>query len=215
MAFQQLSGINAVIFYTVDIFEMSGSTIDSNLATIIVGGVNFASSIGATILIDRLGRKVLLLLSESFMLFCLLVLGTFFYMQKVSPDGVKDYGWIPLASFILFVIAFSFGFASIPWLMMGEIFPARIRGSAAALSTAFNWSCTFIVTKSFPEFVSAFGGHTAFWTFAAVCFVGLFFIYFCVPETRGKSLEEIESILGIQQPSRRISATAKPLAGGM
>lgn len=99
--------------------------------------------------------------------------------------------------------------------MMGEVFPGRIRGSAAAFATAFNWSCTFIVTKSFPEFVGYFGGHYAFLFFAVICSIGFFFIIFCVPETRGKSLEDIER--NLTRPFRRISSTAnlKPLPFGM
>ncbi|CAL8099932.1 unnamed protein product [Orchesella dallaii] len=215
MFFQQFSGINAVIFYTVYIFELSHSSIDSNLSTIIVGLVNFGAVFVATLLIDRLGRKVLLLISNVVMIFCLSTLAAFFYLKQHQPEMIEDLGWIPLASFILFVIAFSLGFGPIPWLMMGEIFPGRIRGSAAAVATAFNWSCTFIVTKTFPEFVSIFGGHFAFLFFAIICFIGFFFIIFCVPETQGKSLEDIER--NLTRPFRRISSTAnlKPLPMGM
>ncbi|OXA60898.1 Facilitated trehalose transporter Tret1 [Folsomia candida] len=215
MFFQQFSGINAVIFYTVNIFEMSGSSVDSNLATIIVGLVNIGATIGATLLIDRLGRKVLLIISDVFMFICLMSLGIFFYLKEYRPTTIEGLGFIPLISFMLFVVAFSLGFGPIPWLMMGEIFPGRIRGSAAATATAFNWSCTFIVTKSFPEFVAVFGGHSAFLCFALVCFVGLFFIIFCVPETQGKSLEDIER--NLTRPFRRISSTAnlKPLPMSM
>lgn len=99
--------------------------------------------------------------------------------------------------------------------MMGEVFPGRIRGSAAATATAFNWACTFIVTKAFPEFVSYFGGHWAFFFFASICIAGFFFIIFYVPETQGKSLEDIER--NLTRPFRRISSTAnlRPLPMGM
>lgn len=113
MFFQQFSGINAVIFYTVTIFELSNSSIDSNLSTIIVGLVNFGAVFVATLLIDRLGRKVLLIISDVLMTICLAVLGGFFYLQKYNAELVHDLGWIPLASFILFVTAFSLGFGPI------------------------------------------------------------------------------------------------------
>jgi len=109
MFFQQFSGINAVIFYMVSIFEMSGSSVDSNVSTIIVGFVNIGATIGATLLIDRVGRKVLLLISDSLMIVCLSSLGTFFYLKENSPESIEGFGWIPLASFMLFVIAFSLG----------------------------------------------------------------------------------------------------------
>ncbi|CAG7704232.1 unnamed protein product [Allacma fusca] len=206
MFFQQFSGINAVIFYTVFIFDISGSALDSNVSTIIVGVVNFGATFMANVLIDRLGRKVLLLISDVLMILSLSCLAIFFYMKEHHEHITVGYGWIPLGSFMLFVIAFSLGFGPIPWLMLGEIFPGKIRGSAAAASTAFNWICAFVVTKAFPEFIANFGPYVTFLTFGAICFVGLFFIIFVVPETRGQSLEDIER--NLTRPFRRLSSTA-------
>lgn len=152
MFFQQLSGINAVIFYTVSIFKAAGSTIDENLCTIIVGIVNFNATFVATLLIDRLGRKALLYISDVAMIITLFILGTFFYLKSSGYD-LSGVGWLPLASFVIFVLGFSLGFGPIPWLMMGEILPAKIRGSAASVATAFNWACTFLVTKTFVDMV--------------------------------------------------------------
>lgn len=192
MFFQQLSGINAVIFYTVSIFKDAGSTIDENLSTIIVGIVNMGSTFVATMLIDRLGRKILLYVSSTLMTITLLILGTFFYAKNVMNVDTTEYGWVPLGSFVVFVIGFSIGFGPIPWLMLGEILPAKIRGTAAALATGFNWSCTFLVTKSFQDLKAVVGQHGAFWMFGVICLFGLFFVILLVPETQGKSLEDIE-----------------------
>lgn len=191
MLFQQLSGINAVIFYTVTIFKDAGSSIDENLCTIIVGFVNFLSTFVATVLIDRLGRKVLLYISNVCMIVTLMTLGTFFYLRHLQYD-LEHLGWLPLMSFVVFVIGFSLGFGPIPWLMMGEILPSKVRGNAASIVTAFNWSCTFLVTKTFIDITNVIGSYGAFWLFGSVCVIGMFFIRFCVPETRGQSLEEIE-----------------------
>ncbi|KAG5676724.1 hypothetical protein PVAND_006536 [Polypedilum vanderplanki] len=214
MFFQQLSGINAVIFYTVSIFKDAGSTIDENLCTIIVGVVNFGATFFATVLIDRLGRKILLYISEVAMVITLLTLGTFFY-YKNSGNDVSNIGWLPLASFVIYVIGFSSGVGPIPWLMLGEILPGKIRGSAASVATGFNWTCTFIVTKTFADIVAAIGNHGAFWFFGVICLIGLFFVIFFVPETQGKSLEEIErKMMG---RVRRMSSVAnmKPLSFNM
>lgn len=214
MFFQQFSGINAVIFYTVSIFKDAGSTIDENLCTIIVGVVNFAAIFIATILIDRLGRKILLYISDISMVISLFTLGAFFYCKTNGAD-VSNVGWLPLASFIIFVVGFSLGFGPIPWLMMGEILPGKIRGSAASVATAFNWMCTFIVTKTFTDIVTSIGQSGAFWMFGSVCFVGLFFVIFCVPETQGKTLEDIERKMCGRV--RRMSSVAnmKPLSFNM
>ncbi|XP_055619259.1 facilitated trehalose transporter Tret1 isoform X2 [Toxorhynchites rutilus septentrionalis] len=214
MFFQQLSGINAVIFYTVEIFQSAGSTIDENLCTIIVGLVNFIATFIATMLIDRLGRKILLYISDVAMILTLMTLGGFFYAKNNGAD-VSEIGWLPLAAFVIFVLGFSLGFGPIPWLMMGEILPGKIRGSAASVATAFNWSCTFVVTKTFADIVSSMGTHGAFWMFGSVCVVGLFFVIFYVPETQGKSLEDIErKMMG---RVRRMSSVAniKPLSFNM
>lgn len=205
MFFQQLSGINAVIFYTVQIFQDAGSTIDENLCTIIVGVVNFIATFIATVLIDRLGRKMLLYISDVAMIITLLTLGTFFYYKNSGAD-TSNIGWLPLGAFVIFVVGFSLGFGPIPWLMMGEILPGKIRGSAASVATAFNWACTFIVTKSFADIILLIGNSGAFWFFGCVCIIGLFFVIFYVPETQGKSLEDIErKMMG---PVRRMSSVA-------
>lgn len=86
------------------------------------------------------------------MIVTLFVLGGFFYCKSIGMD-VSNVGWLPLASFVVYILGFSLGFGPIPWLMMGEILPAKIRGSAASVATAFNWSCTFIVTKAFQDMI--------------------------------------------------------------
>ncbi|XP_068626589.1 facilitated trehalose transporter Tret1-like [Battus philenor] len=206
MFFQQLSGINAVIFYASNIFESAGSTIDPKLSSVIIGIVNFMSTFIATVLIDRLGRKILLYISSVSMIVTLVTLGSYYYLQNVGVD-VTAYGWLPLACLIIYVLGFSIGFGPIPWLMLGEILPSKIRGTAASLATGFNWTCTFIVTKTFPNIIVAIYMHGTVWLFSVICLIGLFFVIFFVPETRGKSLEEIEKKLtGGSRRTRNINS---------
>lgn len=98
--------------------------------------------------------KILLYISSVGMIASMAILGGFFYM-KVNSD-VSELGWLPLTCLVVYVLSFSLGFGPIPWLMMGEILPAKIRGPAASVATGFNWSCTFIVTKSFVGVVSTY-----------------------------------------------------------
>ncbi|CAG9759427.1 unnamed protein product [Ceutorhynchus assimilis] len=212
MAFQQYSGINAVIFYTTKIFKESGSTLDEAISTTIVGVVNFVSTFIAAALIDKLGRKVLLYISAVSMIISLATLGTYFFLKDVTDVDVKPLGFLPLASFIVYVLGFSLGFGPIPWLMMGEILPAKIRGTAASVATGFNWTCTFIVTKVFPLLIDSIGFHYTFWLFGIIVFMSLIFTIFFVPETRGQSLADIErKLAGIKV--RRMSSVAnlKPM----
>jgi len=185
---------------------MTGTDIDENLCTIILAGVNIGATICATIFIDRVGRKVLLLISNSVLILTLLSLGAFFYFREMDEESVSGLGWIPLLSLILYVVSFSLGFGPIPWVIMGEIYPARIRSVAAGLTTSFNWACTFLVTKCFPYVVDTFGASSAFFGFAIICMFAVLFIVFYVPETQGDSLEDIETKL--TRAFRRVSSTA-------
>lgn len=90
------------------------------------------------------------------------ILGTYFYCKKIGVD-ISTVGWLPLASFMVYVLGFSFGFGPIPWLMMGEILPARVRGIAASVATAFNWTCTFIVTKTYIDVIGKYNIQLALW----------------------------------------------------
>ncbi|CAG0891792.1 unnamed protein product [Darwinula stevensoni] len=217
MFFQQFSGINAVIFYTVDIFRAAGSTVDGYLSTIIVGLVNLASTIFANVFVDRLGRKVLMYVSGTVMTVSLAALGAFFYLKNTyGSEGVSSLGWLPLTSLVLYVIAFSFGVGPVPWLMMGEIFPSKIKGVAGSLTTSFNWICTFIVTKNFDGMTEGLGTHGAFWLFMANCIVAVLFVAIFVPETKGQTLEQIQEDLNetnvFRAPSRSLSRIVRNLS---
>uniref|UniRef100_A0A2P2HXB0 Facilitated trehalose transporter Tret1-2 homolog n=1 Tax=Hirondellea gigas TaxID=1518452 RepID=A0A2P2HXB0_9CRUS len=208
MTFQQLSGINAVIFYSVSIFKSFGSTLDSNMCSVIIGVVNLFSTFLATAMIDRLGRKILLYISDFFMVVSLIFLSAFFYMKSLGKEDeswaatVDSISWLPLVALILYVLGFSLGWGPIPWLFMGEALPAKIRGPAASIVTAFNWACTFVITKNFPVLLKILGETGVFSMFAVIMMIGTVFTIFCVPETKGMSLEDIEAVMmGRTKPS--------------
>ncbi|KAJ8923788.1 hypothetical protein NQ315_010370 [Exocentrus adspersus] len=212
MFFQQMSGINAVIFYTTRIFKESGTSLDESICTTIVGVVNFISTFIAAVLIDKLGRKVLLYVSSVSMIISLGVLGAYFFLQNNQIVDVKPFGLLPLISSVIYVLGFSLGFGPVPWLMMGEILPAKIRGPAASLSTAFNWTCTFVVTKTFLLIIEAIGIHYTFWMFGAVMIIALIFTILFVPETRGQSLADIErQLAGVKVRRTSSVANLKPM----
>lgn len=192
MLFQQFSGINAVIFYTTTIFKLAKTSIDEYYCTIILGVVNFCSTFIASLVIDRLGRKILLYSSACGMIVTLVMLSAYFYVKDIAEMDVSAFGWLPLVALVVYVLTFSLGFGPVPWLMMGEILPAKIRGPAASISTAFNWACTFIVTKTFPTFLVLCHEWGTFLLFAVICCLSILFIIFFVPETSGCSLEDIE-----------------------
>lgn len=212
MFFQQFTGINAVIFYTTSIFKASGSSLPAMTCTTIIGLVNMLSTFIANALIDKLGRKILLYMSSIAMIITLGALGGYYYCKDTLHVDVTEYGYVPLASLIVFVFGFSLGFGPIPWLMMGEILPAKVRGPAASVATAFNWISTFIITKTFPVMIEATGFAATFWFYGVMVIGALIFTIAFVPETRGRSLEDIEKLLSGQKVRKMSAATnLKPL----
>ncbi|OXA48677.1 Facilitated trehalose transporter Tret1 [Folsomia candida] len=194
MFFQQLSGINAVIFYTSTIFSDAGSDMDPLDSAIIVNGMQIVATLAAVFLVDRLGRKILLTGSAATMCVSLVLLGLFFLLkEKNKADSI---GWLPLASLIIYISAFSMGFGPLPWMMLGELLPAKSKGLVATMATMFNWFLSFIVTKFYSDLLAEVGAPACYWGFAAVCAVGIAFVIIFVPETKGKTLDEIQEHFG-------------------
>lgn len=194
MLFQQVSGINAVIFYANFIFASAGSTMDPSICAIIIGVVQVLMTFGSTLLIEKAGRRILLLQSSIVMGVCLAVVGIFYHLQLGGSD-VSSIGWLPLVSLVMFIVSFSLGFGPIPWMMMGELFGSDVKGMASSIAVMFNWTLVFIVTKCFGLMNEGLGGDVTFWIFAACMVVATLFVAIVVPETKGKSSAEIQSIL--------------------
>ena len=134
MVGQQLSGVNAVIFFSVNIFNSAKTNLNSLLENIIVGGVQVVSTALAAVLIDKLGRRILLITSALIMIISLYGLGLYFWIQKNHPDLANTIGFLPLSSLCLYIFAFSIGFGPIPWLMMSEIFSPEVKGITSSIS---------------------------------------------------------------------------------
>ncbi|XP_057381612.1 facilitated trehalose transporter Tret1-2 homolog [Daphnia carinata] len=196
MFFQQSTGINAMVFYTVNIFKSAGSSIDGRYATIIVGVVQLIATAFSGFFVDRYGRRILLLGSAVIVSCSLAAMGSFFYMQEQwgAALATEKLGWLPLLSLVVFFIAYSGGYANVPFILMGELFPARYRSILGPLSSSFNLCCTFIVVRSFPVMQVTMTKYGAFWFFMCCTLVGIAFVYFLLPETKGKTLEDIEKI---------------------
>lgn len=196
MFFQQMSGINAVIFFTGDIFEAANTGIPAYAATIIVGVMQVIGVFVSSLIVDRAGRRLLLLPSIVAMTICTVILGGYFYAARANAESVANLGIIPIVSMSVFIILFSIGFGPIPWMMMGELFANDIKGLAGSVAGAFNWSLAFLITSTFVPMKNTFGDGPTFWIFGGFCVVGTLFVFFFVPETKGKSLPEIQLMLG-------------------
>lgn len=188
MIFQQFSGINAVMFYTVSIFKDAGLD-NSEMATVLIGAVQVCGTVVACIMMDRMGRRRLLIIGGSVMSASCFMFGWYFHK---AANGVTDWGKLPVVCLVVYIIGFSLGWGPIPMLIMSEIFPSRVRGAASAIAIFTNWSCAFIITKEFIFFQDTLGSATTFWMFAVSCFFSVIYVWKKVPETKGKSLEDIE-----------------------
>lgn len=189
MMTQQLTGINAVIAYTVHIFKKAKTSISSYLSTDIIGVVNFLSTFLSTILITCIGRKTLLIISDAIVVVMLVILGVYFYHLENHYD-VSNFEWVPLTALILYVVGFSLGLGPIPWLIMGEILPRDVL-ECATLVLGINFLCSFAVMLGFVDISEYLGLSWTFWIFGGLCTIGAVFILITLPETRGKSLEDI------------------------
>ena len=145
-------------------------------------------------------------------------MGTFFYFQKMWGDDTASayLGWLPLVSLIVFFIAFSCGFANVPFIVMGELFPARFRNVLGSISSWFNLCCTFIVVRSFPPMQVTMTKYGTFWFFMCCTVASVAFVYFLLPETKGKTLEDIAKIFGQvenQEPAAKTTDKVSQLEG--
>nr|XP_018909446.1 PREDICTED: facilitated trehalose transporter Tret1-like [Bemisia tabaci]XP_018909447.1 PREDICTED: facilitated trehalose transporter Tret1-like [Bemisia tabaci]ARX98205.1 sugar transporter BTST40 [Bemisia tabaci] len=202
MVFQQLSGVNAVIFNMNAIFMASGSTIEPAICSIIIGAIQVIVTFFSSILIDKAGRKILLLISLGVSTLSLGVLGYYFHLKN-SGEDVSGIGFIPLICLILFIVVFSLGLGPIPWMMSGEILAAEIKGLASSLATALNWTLTFVVTRSYAPMEKTLGTDVTFWLFACICAIGFVFVVLIVPETKGKTVDQVQQLLAGKKPARK------------
>lgn len=190
--FQQVTGINTVIYYAPTILESTGlGAASSILATFGVGLMLVAMSIVAIVLLDRVGRRPLLLWGLVGMAVSLALLGAAFALPGLS-------GLVSIAATVclaLFVGSFAVSLGPVFWLMISEIYPLRIRGTAASVATMANWGSNFAVSLTFPLLLATLGATTSFWFYGVICVLAWVFSYFLVPETKGRSLEEIEADL--------------------
>jgi SP family galactose:H+ symporter-like MFS transporter len=187
---QQITGINTVIYYAPTIFKFAGLSSSSSaiLASVGVGVINVVFTVVAMQLIDRVGRRPLLLISLAGMAGSLFILGGAFLL----PQFKSVLGWIAVGSLMTYVGFFAVGLGPVFWLVLSEIYPLRIRGRAMSVGTAANWSSNLIVALTFLTLTRVIGKPGTFWLYAAVTIGAWFFAYFLVPETKGKTLEQIE-----------------------
>ena len=187
MFVQIATGINAIIYYAPTIFKEFGfsSNRDALFITIFIGLINFLMTFVAFAFVDKFGRKPLLYIGLSGMLVSLLVISSAFLLEFVL---IK---YIAIVFCAIYIVSFSMSLGPIGLLLISEIFPLRYRGTAMSIAIISNFIFNFIVTSLFPIVLNLFGGFLTFLIFALICLISIIFVFRCVPETKGMSLEDI------------------------
>jgi sugar porter (SP) family MFS transporter len=197
--FQQVTGINAIIYYANEIFAEAGFTTaeEQAKATLYaVGATNVLATFVAVAWVDRFGRRPLLFTGLVGMAVSLAAVGlSFAALENQPPDAGTSTsvgGIVTVLALVVFIACFAFSMGPVVWTLISEIYPNRVRGRAIAVATAFNWFSAFIVAQFFLSIVDAIGEATTFFVFSALCVVTYAFVRRYVPETKGRSLEEIQ-----------------------
>lgn len=206
MFLQQFSGINAIIFNAQKIFEDSGVSNPAVVASLAIGSVQVVATFFGLLLTDVLGRKILLIAGGLIMACSMGSMGTYAYLTNepyCNPDvsinsnttstGCKDnLHPLAIASMMCYIIGFSIGWGALPWVLSSEIIPMRVRGVGMGIATFTNFSFAAIITGTFESYQKAVHPWGTFWSFGLICFLAIIFVAWFIPETKGKSLEEIE-----------------------
>jgi len=187
---QQITGINSILYYGPRIFKSAGfETNTAFLQTVLVGAVNVTFTLVAIATVDKIGRKTLLLFGATGMGVFMVLLGLAFHVESLGGP------W--LLVFVLgYIACFALSVGPVVWVVISEIFPTRIRGRAMAISTVFLWCGCFLVSQTFPMLEAWLGNGRTFFCYGAMCVVMVLFVWRVLPETKGKTLEEIERSWG-------------------
>lgn len=186
--FQQWCGINVIFNYAHEIFSAAGYAVSDVLMNIVVTGItNVIFTFVAIYTVDKWGRRTLMFVGSAGLALIYFLLGSG-YFWEVS-------GWPMLLLVVLAIACYAMSLAPVVWVVLSEIFPVRIRGMAMALSTFFLWVASFLLTYTFPILNEAVGAAGIFWLYGGICLAGFLFIRAKLPETKGKTLEELEKEL--------------------
>ena len=203
MFLQQMSGLNANSAYATTIFREAGISNPSETASYAVGGVGICFTFFSIFIVDHLGRKCLLVISSVGMLLGTVMLGTHFYITRPSAcngtspndDGIiichPNLAPLAITSLMLFNAAFSIGWGPVPWILLGELLPLRVRSLGSAMANFINWGSAAIVTGFYLKYSELVNSWFAWWTFSFFNFCGIFFVLFFLKETKRQILEHV------------------------
>ncbi|XP_034250495.1 facilitated trehalose transporter Tret1-like [Thrips palmi] len=194
MILQQITGVNAITFYASQLFKETGS-FDAYTASIVVAAVEVVSGGVSMFFVDTLGRRALLTFSSVCMAACTGLMGGYFYFKEFLGRDVSSVSWLPIILVCVYMFTFTTGWGAVVWVFLGEIFPDNIKGVATAACAATGWCASFLVTKFYPGVAAELGNYVCYWGFFALGVLSCVFVVLALPETKGKTLDEVQAEL--------------------
>lgn len=207
--FQQFSGINAVFLYSSDVFEVTKDWIDPKIATIILAVVQVFATLISNVIIDKAGRKILLVISGTLLGVSFAIFGAYYYMVAKDATIEYTYAWIPLTCCIVAVIGYSAGYGPIPFLLSAEMLPVRVRSTVSSMVHFFGGVFIFIVTNTFSDMRNLMKDYGTFWFYSTMSAIGVIYVVLLLPETKGKKLEEIQDLFYKRQQEHETGISVK------
>ncbi|KAF2901319.1 hypothetical protein ILUMI_04862 [Ignelater luminosus] len=192
---KKYSGKDPFLFYTTTIFQTAEGSVDPNLSVIIYIAVEIFATTSALFFIDRIGRKPIIIFSAIGCTITLACTGLYFFLKENNSSYIKELGWLPITTLVIYNICYSLGLELAPTIYLGELFPTNIKATALGLGDSFSAVNGAIAVKVFQLLVDFEGMFMSFWIFSGCCSIGLIFIIKYVPETKNKTLEEIQLYL--------------------
>ena len=208
--FQQIVGVNTVIYYAPTILQFTGLQASSAITeALLVGVTNVIFTVVAILLLDRVGRRKLLLAGTAGLTVALAALGVFFASSTLQDQA----GWIALAALVVYIASFAVGLGPVFWLMISEIYPLNLRSPAMSVSTVANWGANFGIAFTFLSLTHAITRQGTFLLYAGIGVAACVFFWWLVPETSGKSLEDIQSELVDDAPQGQAEPASRHASG--
>jgi len=190
--FQQFSGVNTIIYYSPIIFKMAGivSNTESIIPAIIIGTVNVLACFVSILLLDKIGRRRLYIIGIWGMIPSLVLLGACFHFKESLGSSLPVFAVLSIVCYIIFI---AISLAPLGWLLISEVFPLHVRGIGMSIGSLSHWAFNAVIAFTFLKLVNGLGIDVTFWLYAGICLLGAIWGYYYIPETKGKSLEDIEA----------------------
>ncbi|XP_044734624.1 facilitated trehalose transporter Tret1-like [Chrysoperla carnea] len=192
---QMMSGIYAMQIFAELIFTRADGFFSGSVSAIIFGAAQFLSGFFAMLIVDKVGRRPLLIISSIGCFIALTSQAVYFYIQFHEITDLEAYGWVPVTALMVYIIMYSVGLGAIPLMVPSEMFPTNIKAKALCITDLYLAMLGFLIVILYQPVANGFGSHIPFIIFAVSCIFGVLFTIFIMPETKGKSLEDIQNIL--------------------